>query len=265
MRGGGGDSFEMIEWDDEGEYEGGGGGTLDRVVVNNWPPVYVRMYMEGEYVKGIAIMNDNDITQTKFIGSNPNDQIHSSFTNNPFHMVIENVWINTGTSTNDVLMFQNTMVHINDGSGLPLRGTWTSTVKPDNTRVELDCEVVENDGSFITAKCDSETKWPNSAFNRIPILVNGVPIYIGSNMYTNQVLFGTNYFSKKGSITQSWDGSTRYNVTGSGTDLKINNQFTIPRLPESFVNYWVNMGAEALLGKNKQGIGYAILVPPKSS
>ena len=38
-----------------------GGGTLDRVVVNEPRTVYVRMYMNGGYVRAFAIMKANDV------------------------------------------------------------------------------------------------------------------------------------------------------------------------------------------------------------
>ena len=237
---------------------GGGGESFDKVVVNKQSEVYVRMYVTGGFVLALAIMNDNDILKTRFISHNEDYRIPVSSISNPFHLVINNVWINTETSSSDVSMKQNTDIHVNDRYWL--WGTWTSTVEPDNTRVELDCEVVKNSNGIITAKCNSETTWPDSVFNRIPLYINsGGAVYIGSRTAINRVLFGSDSFSKEGFITQPWNGSTRYNVTGSRSNLTIGNQVTIMGLPESFVSYWVNMGAETLMGDS-----YAMLVPPKS-
>ena len=235
-----------------------GGGILDRVVVNNWPEVYVKIYVEGGYVKGIVIMNDNDITQTKFISYNAYEQMPASSISNSFHMVIENVWTNMETSLKDVQMQYNTWLYINNVKYTSYC-TWTSTVKPDNTRIELNCKVVEKTGSIITAKCYSETPWDKYVFNRLPIYIGISPVYVGSNRYINRILFGKESFSKEGSVKQPWDGYTRYKVTGNGTSLTINKQLTITGLPESFVSHWVNISTEALMGDY-----YAILVPPKS-
>ena len=258
--------FETIEWDDEGEYEGGG--PLDRVVVNNWPEVYMRMCVTRGMTDGLdalAIMIDNDVTQTKFIGYNPNWQIPASFISKPFHMVIENVWINTETSSSDAGMDHDTKIHINDNE-YQLWCTWTSTVKPDNTTVELDCEVVKTDGNIVTAKCNSGTTWPESVFNRIPIWPLSGAMFGGYNTI-NQALFGTKSFEIEGSITQSWDGITRYNVTTNddGSSLILGNQLTIKNLPIDFVSHWIDMDVEALMGQNRTTGNRAMLVPPNDS
>ena len=235
--------------------------SFDRVVANEHG-IYVRMYVDGGTMSALAIMTDNDTLQTKFIGYEPYGNINAAFISNPFHIVIDNVWTDEEASVvNNALIYQITKIHINNDENT-LYCTWTSTVKPDNTRVELNCKVVETSGSIVTAKCDSETTWPESVFNRIPIRISGGAQF-GSTSLNNQALFGTNSFSTEGSITQSWDGSTRYNVTGSGTSLTINNQFTIKELPTDFVSHWVNIGAEALMGK--KGYDYIILVPPNDS
>ena len=241
-----------------------GGGTLDRVVVNEPGIVFVRMYIPG-YIQSLAIMTGNNVLQTKFIGYNRNLQIHSSFTNNPFHMVIEDVWTNMGNSSSDVQMNYNTKLYINNDIKYTLRCTWTSTVKPDNTTMELDCEVVKTDGDIITAKCISETAWDKYVFNRIPIYTGTGDAYIGGgvNGDINQLLFNTYSFPAKGSIKQSWDESTRYKVAGSESNLTINDQVTIMELPESFVSHWVNMRAEAYMG-DIWGADYIMLVPPDS-
>ena len=237
----------------------GGGATFDRVIANeHW--IYVRMMMGVIYMDSIVIMSNNDVTQTKFIGYNIDGEISSPSISNPFHIVIDDVWMNTGTSLSDAQMDQNTVICA-DGYTYPLLwGTWTSTVKPDNTRIELDCEAVENSNGIVTAKCVSETTYGESVFNRIPICVSGNSVYIGGDGVINRILFGRNSFSKEGSITQKWDESTRYKVSGHESNLTINDQFTIMNLPESFVSYWVNtIHAEALMGDD-----HIMLVPPKS-
>ena len=216
--------------------------------------------MEGVYMQSLAIMTDNNVLQTKFIGYNSRDDIHyPSFTSNPFHIVIDNVLTNMETSLSDVNMNYNTNLYINNRK-YTLWCTWTSTIKPDNVTVELDCEVVETSYPIITAKCGPDL-WSDSVFNRIPILAPmfGGDVQFGSAQSINRVLFGTDSFQYEGSTTQSWDGSTRYNVTGSGTNLTINDQVTIKKLPTEFVNHWVDIGAEALMGGS-----FIMLVPHKS-
>ena len=232
-------------------------------MVNEPRTVYMRMYVHREYVRGLAIMNDNNVLQTKFIGYNQYSQIPASFTSNPFHMVIEDVWKNMETSTSDANMNYNTNLYINNRK-YTLWCTWTSTIEPDNTRVELkDCKVVDTSGSIVTAKCVSETTWNESVFNRIPIWISGNAQF-GHDDNTNRVLFNTEAFQTEGFITQSWDGSTRYKVSANdGTSLTFNDQFTIKKLPTDFVSHWVNMNSEALMGKDGY-IEYAMLVPPKS-
>ena len=258
--------YETIEWDDEGEYAGGGG-TLDGVVMNNWPDVYVRMYVSEGKVEGLAIMADNDVLQTKYITYMQNGIAMSSISiDDTVHIIIENVTKHMGTEWNDKRMYEEketTTITINDGSDSDSYGTWTSTIVPENVTVKLDCKIVNNSNSIITAKCISETTWGGSVFNRIPIYLQPGGI-VGSYKRINRVLFGKDSFSTEGSITQSWDGSTQFNITGSGTNLIFDDQLTITGLPESFVNYWVNMRAEALLEKDSWGDIYAMLVPPDS-
>ena len=236
------------------------GGTLDRVVVNEPGIVYVRMYIYTRAMAGLAIMTDNDVLQTKFIGYDQFCEIPASSISNSFHIIIDNVLTNMGTTWNDANMnAKKTTIRINDNSYKVLRGTWTSTIEPDNVTVELDCKVVKTDWNFITAKCGPDL-WHESVFNRIPIRISSSgEAHISTDSMVNQALFGTNSFSIEGSITQSWDGSTRYNVTGSGTSLTFNDQVTITGLPESFVSYWVNtIHAKAYMGND-----YAMLVPPE--
>ena len=215
----------------------------------------MRMCLGGS-ADALVIMTNNDVLQTKFIGYNPHGRFPSPTIGDSFHIVIDNVWTNMGNSTSDVMMNYNTGLHINDDT-FTLWCTWTSIIKPDNVTVELNCEVVETNGSIVTAKCYSETTWDNSVFNRIPIYISSRSAIIGKDNYISQALFNTYVFSKEGSITQKWDGSTRYNVTGSESNLTINDQVTIKDLPTDFVNHWVNMGAEALMGGS-----YVMLVPP---
>ena len=255
--GGGGDSFEMIEANLD-EYAGG---TLDRVVMNKHG-VWVRICVDevsitGKVDNGLVIMTDNDILQTKYIAM-VNFPINSSLSiSDPIHIVIDNVWTNTGTEISDAKMRETTTIHINDDSDSKSCGTWTSTIKPDNVTVELNCVVVENDGTIITAKCDSETTWPESVFNRILIRRSNY-MFFGVHLCNQIAMFGHgSAFKTEGSIPSEW---SQTNVTGSGSNLTIGNQLTIMGLPESFVNHWVNMNVRAWFGNNN----FAIFVPPDS-
>ena len=192
--------------------------------------------------------------------------IGSSSIGDLVHIVIDNVKTNTGTGSNDASMNDKTTIYIGSGSSSNVRGIWTSTIEPQESRVELDCEVVKTSdvagigGSIVTARCYSDTDWPDSVFNRLPINIVSMisSITFGPGSYTNVVLLGTNQFRFYiyGSVPSGW---SRYNVTGSGSSLTINNQLTITDLPESFVSHWVNMGAKAYMGGDR-----AMLVPPDS-
>ena len=237
-----------------------GGGTLDRVVVNNWPPVYVRMCVEGGKLKAFAIMTNNDVLQTKYVADMGMEGlvISSSLSiGDLVHIVIENVTKHMGTSFDDANMNKEKTKIVIGFDSDSRYGTWTSIIEPDNVTVELDCEVVGTYGKIVTAKCNSETTWPDSVFNRIPIYTT----MFGSDYTTNQALFGIDGFSKKGSVPSGWD---EYNVTGSGSSLTIgDNQLTIMGLPESFVSYWVDtIHAKAWMGTNAYGNSRAMLVPP---
>ena len=151
-----------------------GGGTLDRVVVNKqMNEGWVRMYMDGGNVKAIVIMNDNDTLRLKYIAYVYNGiALSSTSIGNSLHIVIENVTKHMGTAWNDGMMYreeESTTITINDGSDSRVYGTWTSTIVPENVTVELDCFVVENDGTIVTANCYLEITWDESVFNRIPI------------------------------------------------------------------------------------------------
>lgn len=245
---------ETIEWnmDDEdvGEY-------IDKVVMNEHG-IYVRMYIEGMSAQTLAIIIDNDILQTKYV-------VHMAYSiglsstsiGESLHIVIENVTKNMGTSWIDASLSQyETTIHINDGSDSHSYGTWTSTIEPDNVTVELDCEIVNNSNSIIVSKCTSYTYWPKSVFNRIP-MCNQIGVNFGYDQDTNRALFGTKYFSIEGAIPSGWN---KYNVTGNGSNLTFGDQYTIKDLPESFVSYWVNMGAEVWMGGDD--FKQSMLVPP---
>ena len=252
--GGGGDSFEMIEWNDEGGYAGRG--TLDRVVVNELSYVYVRMYVDRGSVSSLAIMTDNDILRLKYIAKDMTNITLNSTIGNSLHIVIENVKKNMD---DDAMMSETTTITINDGFDSSSRGTWTSTIEPNNETVELYCEVVDNSTDIITAKCDSETTWNESVFNRIPIWIFAGNALFGFNTFTNLVLFGAGSFSYDGSISSEW---IQYDMSRSGTTgLIIGNQVTIKDLPTDFVNHWV----DTIHAKAWMGDSYAIFVPPDSS
>ena len=254
--------LETIEWDDEGEYAGGI--TFDRVIANEHA-VYVRMYVPGVVkVWSIVIMIDNDILQTKYVANIHNYiTLSSTSIGDLLYIVIENVTKHMGTSYNDADMFKEiTTITINDDSDSRVYGTWTSTIEPDNITVELDCVVVDNSTNVVVAKCDSETTWSESVFNRIPISIDSHAQF-GYSTITNLPMFGTAYFPIDGSITQSWNESIRYNVTGSGSSLTIgdgDDKVTIMKLPESFVSHWVDtIHAKAYMGDDR-----VMLVPPNA-
>ena len=238
----------------------GGGGTLDRVVINNWPEVYVRMYMGEGNVYELAIMIDNDVTQTKYVANMPYTiALSSTSVGKSVHIVIDNVTKNMGQKLSDAQMNVATTITINDGFDSSSYGTWTSTIEPDNVTVELDCEVVDNSTDVIVSKCGPDL-WPNSVFNRIPILVSSDASF-GYGSDTNYVMFGKQSFPVEGSVHSSWNESILYDVGGHESSLTINNQLTIMGLPESFVSHWVN----TIHAKAYMGTGYVMLVPPSSS
>ena len=248
--------FETIEWDDEGEYEGGG--PLDRVVVNNWPPVYVRIYIEsGAFSTTFVIMTNNDILHTKYIVSlGMGRNFYATHIGDPVHIVINDVAQNMGTKLNDAMMNEGTTIRIYDISYSATQGTWTSTIEPDNVTVELNCKVVKNDGTIVTAKCGSD-QWPNSVFNRIPIRMYNGKAEFGHINHVNHALFGKESFSVDGSVPSGW---SQYKVDGHESNLTIGEQVTIMGLPESFVSHWV----DTIHAKAYMGDDYAMLVPPSS-
>ena len=223
--------------------------------------IYVKMYVEGGIiVKALAIMVDEDVLQTKYIADELSINIGSPSIGDQLHIVIENVTKHMGTTINDAEMtMDETTITINDNFDSSSYGTWTSTIVPENVTVELDCVVVDN-SSIIVAKCISETTWPNSVFNRIPIAVSG-SAWFGYTQDTNQILFNTTSFTIDGSTGSEWK---RYNVTGHESNLTIGNQVTIIGLPESFVSHWIDtIHAKAWMGTGYRSVDYAILVPPE--
>ena len=241
------------------------GDVLDRVMMNEHA-VYVRICVYEMSVYALAIMTDNDILQTKYMVYmwviDPLDQELSI--GDSVHIIIENVTENMGTTIDDAAMMNMTTICVNNVSDLQSYGIWASTVKPENVTVELDCkvvEVVENSTSVITAKCNSETTWGESVFNRIQIWVNGEEAIFGYDWDTNRVLFGTRSFPMEGSVPYGWK---QYNVTGNGSNLTIGGKLTIMDLPESFVSYWVDtIHANAWMGRDEDYDDVIMLVPPE--
>ena len=229
---------------------------FDRVIANEHR-IYVRIYMYGGNVQALAIITDNDVLQMKYVVSYMSIALSSTSIGDPLHIVIKNVKTNMGTSLNDADMTEDeTTITINDGSDSGVRGTWTSTIVPKNVTVELNCEVVDNSTDVIVAKCDSEIIWGESVFNRLPILIHRlIGAQFGRDGPTNCVMFGTATFSFDGSVPGGWN---EYNVTGSGSNLTIGEQFTIKNIPTEFVSHWV----DTIHAKAYMGQGYAILVPP---
>ena len=221
--------------------------------MNNWPDVYVRMYVKKGKLKALAIITNNDILQTKYIAFMWDSiTLSSSSVDDTLHIVIKNATTNMGILYEDASMHEATTIVINDGSDSKSYGTWTSTIKPDNVTVELDCEMKDNSTNVIVANCGPDL-WSNSVFNRIPIQIDSNAIF-GCNYYINKALFGKDFFAKAGSAPGEWK---QYNVNGHASNLILGDQVTIINLPESFVSYWVNMGANVYMGPD-----YAMLVLP---
>ena len=233
--------------------------------MNEPSSTWVRMYMNGGKVGALAIMTDNDILQTKYVTYITNSiALSSSSISDSLHIVIENVTKNMGATYNDAILSYNerTNVYINDISDSEARGTWTSSIEPENATIELDCKVVDNSTNTIIAKCDSETTWPESVFNRLPIWVDDTAVF-GHMIHITYVLFDKSELSFDGSIPSGWN---RYDVTTNkdGTSLILGNQFTIKNLPTDFVSHWANMNANAMIGMYKDSsYKCAILVPPE--
>ena len=223
--------------------------------------IYVRMYMIGGKVYTLAIMTDNDILRLKYIGNPINGIALSSISiGNSVRIIIEDVFKNMGTTWNDAkIRKEYTTITIGSGSDSLSYGTWTSTIKPNNVTVELDCIVINNSKSVVTVKCGSKTIWSESVFNRTPIWISGGALF-GRDGTSNIVLFDTDKFPVKGSVPEKWEENTRYNVTVHGSNITIGNQLTIMGLPESFVSHWVNVCPQAYMGNNR-----VILVPPDYS
>ena len=210
-------------------------------------------------------MTNNDVLQTKYVVGSLSNTLNSISIGNLVHIVIKDVKQNMDTSINDAKMWkEETAVTINNDFDSKSRGTWTSTIEPDNVTVELDCVVVELDHYVmaevkrydVTANCGPD-QWPDSVFNRVSILIRGVGAgaAFGYDGITNHAMFNSDDFPVKGLVPSGW---SQYNVTGNGSNLTIGNQVTIMGLPESFVNHWVDMGAKAYMGDDR-----VLLVPPE--
>ena len=146
----------------------GGGGTLDRVVVNKPSSIWMRIYTFNGNMYSFAIMADNNVLQTKYMAG-MYTYIGSLSIGNSLHITIENVSKHMGTTRNDAeMMIENTTIYINDNCDSSLYGTWTSTIVPENVTVELDCKVVDNSTNTIVTECGPD-RWSDSVFNRIPI------------------------------------------------------------------------------------------------
>ena len=250
--------FETIE----ANLDAGGGTTFDRVIANEHG-IYVRMRVRGGNVYGLAIMNANDVLQTKYIATSTNGiAFDERSIGDTVRIIIKNVTKHMGIRWYDYVLMNSdpTTIIINNDSESDIRGTWTSTICPNNVTVELNCVVVEvnKDTSVVTAKCDSETTWSESVFNRIPIWISGSSAYFGYDSTTNYVLFGTSSFPSEGSALLS--GWEQYNVTGYVSNLTIGDQVTIKNLQTSFVSHCVNI----IHAKAYMGGGFAMLVPPES-
>lgn len=235
--------------------------------MNNWPDnIYVRMYViRGNIVQALAIINNNDILQTKYVVTlNPYITLPTISIGDSLHIVINDVIKHMGITYYDAWATDETTMYINNVFTSVAYGTWTSTIKPPNSRVELVCKVVKTNGNIVTTKCVCNGIWNESVFNRIPIQLTSDALF-GFDDLTHQLLFGTNEFRREGSAPSGWN---QYNVTRSGSSLIIGGQVTINGLPESFVSYWVDtIHVKAYMGMNDvmgpiNGDGYAILVPP---
>ena len=231
-------------------------------MIANEHAVYARIYVDEVGVAwGLSIMIDNDVTQTKCFGYTNGVTTNTLSLGDSVHIVIDNVTKNMGTKYEDTKMKEVTTNRINRGYSLYAQYTWTSTIEPDNVTMELDCKVVDGSTNVIVAKCDSETTWGDSVFNRLPIqFINESSVMCTHNGPVNLALFGTRSFPFEGSVPEKWDEDTRYDVTGNGSNLTIGNQVTIMNLPKSFVNHWVNIGAKAYMGNS-----YAMIVPQNDS
>ena len=218
-------------------------------------------------MQALAIMKANNVLQTKYIASMLYGiSFDATSIGSSVHIVIDDVTQNMNTTRNDAFISKElTKITINDNSYSDSKGTWTSTIEPPNSRVELNCVVVEVNGvvagDVVTAKCVSESTWDESVFNRVPIWFGGVyntHAYIGSGTSYHKPLFGTNKFKYDGSYPDEWNESIRYDVTGNGSSLTIGNQLTIKDLPIDFVSHWV----DTIHTKAYMGANHAMLVPP---
>ena len=257
----------------------GGGDLFDRVIANmHREETYVRMNMNG----GLAIMNDNDVTQTKYIAA-LSITIDSPSIGDSLHIVIDNVTQNMGTSLDDIKMTkESTTISINNESISDARGTWTSTILPDESRVELYCDVIGISGSIVTAKCLTDTNWPNSVFNRLPLRIEHIGI-VNHPSYTEIFIIDNANIVSLLDIATSymiydfhsdhWSNNNRlsisaYDYYGKDTFAFGDKLFYIQdSLPTNFVNHWVNtVHAELLMMYDKAHYMYyyGLFVPPES-
>ena len=229
-------------------------------MIANERGIYVRMRVSGGNMQALAIMKANDILQTKYVTHWFSNIVYfgSPSIGDSVYIVIDDVTQNMETSWNDATLGEQgyTAVYINNDNYNYAYGTWTSTIEPNNSKVELNCVVVDNSTDVIVAACYSETTWDESVFNRIPIRAeSGNNIKFGAWNDINHALFGTDSFQIIGSVPSEWK---QYSISGHGSNLTIgDNQLTIMGLPESFVSHWANMGAKVCMGNY-----YGMFVPP---
>ena len=263
---------------------GGGGGTLDRVVMGKeWKETYVRMKMNklAKTLHTLVIMNNNDITQTKYIAYMDSQLDKLPSISDKIHIVIENVKTNMDTSSNDIQMTkESTTIHINDKSISNVKGTWTSTILPDESRVDLTGEVIGISGDIVTVKCPSDTNWPGSVFNRLPCVIEYYPddgfsgrssITFGVNQDIHQIFCPsyTTYLSLSGFEPNYWSNNNRLRISTNSDSNRLifgSYLFSIDSgLPTNFVNHWVNtIHAELLMIGVSGNHYYGFFVPPDS-
>ena len=244
--------------------------------------MYVNIYAKILYA--LAIMNDNDMTQTKYIAHDIDTRLDEAPSiGDKIHIVIDNVTQNTGTSLNDAMMSETTTIKFNDKSVSNVKGTWTSTILPNELRVELIGEVINISGDIVTTKCLTNTNWPDSVFNRLPWMIE----YYYDILYKQE--------TKRIHITNSedmlsifdfpvfcdivhfkpdddWSNNNRLSISANndyGYDTLIfgdSDLFRInDRLPSTFINHWANtIHAELLMIGISDRYYYGLFVPPES-
>ena len=222
--------------------------SFDRVVMHEHASVYARIHMHNHEANAISIMINNDVAQTKYFAwINWIDLGKELSVGDDVHIIIDNVTKNMGIISNDVELYSETSTITINGHSNYSGGTWTSTIIPENVTVELTGKVVnvDKDIGLVTVKCESDESWSDSVMDRMPLFVDYEAKYL-----TNHVLFDTDQLITDGFYPEEWDETTRFSVTGEGSTLLIGDQFAIYDLPESFVTHWLNMDAEALMGKS---------------